>query len=60
MGAMGKKKKKPKARFVKRVKKVVRQHAEEIVLGLATGIITNYITDASEKLMQGNITEAKE
>jgi hypothetical protein len=49
---MGKKKKKPKIKLFKRVKKVLRQQGGEIAIGLATGIITNYITDASEKLMQ--------
>ena len=57
---MGKKKRKPKVKLIKRVKKVFRQHAEEVVIGLATGIITNFITDASEKLLQEKKTEVKD
>jgi DNA phosphorothioation-dependent restriction protein DptG len=49
---MGKKKKKPVKNLVKKVKKVIVQHGSEMAIGLATGIVTNFITDASERFIQ--------
>ena len=55
---MGKKKKKQKSKkhgqptFLQEVGKVIHKKGTEIVLGLVVGIITNYMTDASEKLME--------
>lgn len=55
---MGKKKKKKKNKnqqqstFLQEVGKVIHKKGTEIVLGLVVGIITNYMTDASEKLLQ--------
>ncbi|WP_146899286.1 hypothetical protein [Adhaeribacter aerolatus] len=53
---MGKKKKKKKKdrnklSFMQEVGKVIHQKSAEIALALITGIVTNYLTDASEKLM---------
>ncbi|MGV3587719.1 MAG: hypothetical protein ACO1OF_11995 [Adhaeribacter sp.] len=54
---MGKKKKKKKNRkhqlpFLQEIGKVIHRKGTEIAVGLVVGIITNYLTDASEKLLQ--------
>lgn len=56
--AMGKKKKKAHKTLAKRIKKVIVQRGDEIALGLATGIVTNFITDAAEKFFQPRKTKA--
>ncbi|KAA5541297.1 hypothetical protein [Adhaeribacter rhizoryzae] len=54
---MGKKKKKKKNRkhqptFLQEIGKVIHRKGTEIAVGLVVGIVTNYLTDASEKLLQ--------
>jgi acid phosphatase family membrane protein YuiD len=49
---MGKKKKKPRKGWLNRIKKVVIQQRSEIVVGLITGIVTNFLTDAVEDYLQ--------
>lgn len=46
-----KKKKKQPLSFWQEIGRVVHQKGTEIAIGLITGIVTNYMTDASEKIM---------
>ncbi len=45
---MGKKKKKPRKTILTRIKKRIIQESSDILVGLVTGIVTNFLTDAVE------------
>ncbi len=51
---MGKKNKKKRPTLIKRVRRVFKQQGGEIAVGIATGLITNYFTDATENLVAKN------
>lgn len=56
---MAKKKKKKGTSLMKRIKKVFKKNGREIAIGIATGIITNYFTEATKSLVQTNRTKIR-
>lgn len=59
MGKKKKKKRHPQLSFTQEIGKVLHQKGTEIALALVTGILTNLMTDASEKLFERYVHKHK-